>query len=153
MGHISGAIDCHTSTNQDTYGYRKQNLPKEQTHFPVVKTQPASNKVSFSATPEVFVPPPVVPDTSFFIALKTDKAFSDEENKTTTQELDNIGQSKKDPEIKDLSLTLKEFLTDLRDLFRKNTLLTKEGFKRSRRTTSSKPGYLHRLPLQHRSGH
>ena len=108
LGHISSAMDRHTSPKQDTYNYRKQNLPKEQTHVPAVKTQLASNKVPFSAPPEVFIPPPVVPVTSFFTALTTDKASTDEENKTTTQELDNIGQSNKDPEIQDLSLTLEE---------------------------------------------
>ena len=101
-------MDCHTSPNQDTYNYRKQNLPKEQTHVPAVETQLASNKVSFTAPPEVFNPPPVVPVAPSFTALIMDKASTDQENDITTQELDNIGQSNKDPEKQDLSLTLEE---------------------------------------------
>ena len=108
LGHISSAMDCHTSPNQDTYNYRKQNLPIEQTHVPAVKTQPVSNTVSFSAPPEVFVPLLVVPATPLFTTLITEKASTNQENGTTMQKLDNVGQSKKDPEIKDQSLTLEE---------------------------------------------
>ena len=130
LGHISSAMDCHTSPNQDTYNYRKQNLPKEQTHVPAVETQPASNKVSFPAPPEVFNPPPVVPVAPSSTALIMDKASTDQENETTTQELDNIGQSKKDSEIKDLPHTIEKFLTNLRDLPRQNTLPAKDCYKR-----------------------
>ena len=101
-------MNCYTSSSQETYNYRKQNLPKEQTHVPAVETQPASNKVSFPAPPEVSNPPPVVPVAPSSTALIMDKASTDQENETTTQELDNIGQSNKDPEIQDLSLTLEE---------------------------------------------